>query len=221
MADKFNIDAFLKLSAEQQAKKIEEQTKELIRRLPTLKKQLKMYGEVSDELYNLSQEEVELMGTTYARAVRSGDITTPTSKGAYNQFIKNLHKFTRPDIDTLSKIYAERRLESWKETIMKYGSEEEKAYVEKLLNSMTDRQKKAFTLSEYFLDVENWSSEGFVQKTEEGEFSISTLKLELFLETYQEEGQTEGIYNKHVATDKQDKMRGAYRGRKARKRYKK
>ena len=44
MAKKFSIDAFLKLSPEEQAKSIERETKQLLKRLPTLKKQLKMYG---------------------------------------------------------------------------------------------------------------------------------------------------------------------------------
>ena len=217
MAKKFNINSFLNLSPEEQAKSIEKETRELIKRLPTLKKQLKMYGEVSDELYNLSEEEVSLMGTTYARAVRSGEITTPSSKRAYNSFIRNLRKYSRTNIGQLALKTAEERLDSFKETIMKNGSDAEKEYVTKLLNSMSDKQKLGFTRSEYFLDVENWNSEGFVQDTEMGQMSISTLKLELYLETY-EDNQTDGLYNKDVATDGEVKLRGAYRGRKARKR---
>ena len=217
MPKKFDVSSFLKLSPEEQAKSIERETKELIKRLPTLKKQLKMYGEVSDELYNLTQDELDLMGSTYAKAIRSGEITTPSSQRAYQKFISNLRKYARTDISYLAKVTAEQRLDSWKEHIDANASEEEKAYVEKLLNSMTDKQKLGFTRSEYFLDVENWSSDGFVQKTEDGEFSISTLKLELYLDTYGS-GQTKGIYNKDVATDGQDKMRGAYRGRKAKRR---
>ena len=124
---KFNINSFLKLRPEEQAKEIEKQTKELVKRLPTLKKNLKMYGEVSDELYNLTEEEVNLMGETYAKAVRGGDISTPSSKKAYNNFIRNLRKYTRTNIAQLSLQTAEQRLESWKEHIMQNGSEEEKA----------------------------------------------------------------------------------------------
>ena len=62
MPKKFNIKSFLKLSPEEQAKSIERETKQLIQRLPTLKKQLKMYGDTSDELYNLQRDEVELIG---------------------------------------------------------------------------------------------------------------------------------------------------------------
>ena len=73
---KIDISSFLKLSPEEQAKSIERQTKELIKRLPTLKNKLKMYGETSDELYNLSSDELDLMGTTYARAIRGTNTTS-------------------------------------------------------------------------------------------------------------------------------------------------
>lgn len=215
---KLNINAFLNLTPEQQAKAVERMTKDVIKRLPTLKKQLKMYGEVSSEMYNLSADEIELQGSTYSRAIRSGEISTPSSKSAYQSFIKNLHKYSRMDISNLAQMTAEERLASWQKHINANASEEEKKYVEELLKSMTDKQKLGFTRSEYFLDVENWSSEGFIQDTESGKFSISTLKLELYLETYGDE--TQGIYNNEVATDGQHKMRGAYRGRKPRKRSK-
>ena len=85
MAYKVNIDAFLRKSPEEQAKEIEKQTKELLKRLPTLKKQLKMYGDVSSEMYNLTSDEVSLMGSSYASAVRGGEITAPSSKQAYSR----------------------------------------------------------------------------------------------------------------------------------------
>ena len=215
---KLNINAFLNLTPEQQAKAVERMTKDVIKRLPTLKKQLKMYGEVSDEMYNLSADELELQGSTYSRAIRSGEISTPSSKSAYQSFIKNLHKYSRMDISKLAQMTAEQRLDSWQKHINANASEEEKKYVEELLKSMTDKQKLGFTRSEYFLDVENWSSQGFIQDTDSGKFSISTLKLELYLETYGDE--TQSIYNTEVATDGQQKLRGAFRGRKARKRSK-
>ena len=215
---KLNINAFLNLTPEQQAKAVERMTKDVIKRLPTLKKQLKMYGEVSDEMYNLSADELELQGSTYSRAIRSGEISTPSSRSAYQSFIKNLHKYSRMDISKLAQMTAEQRLDSWQKHINANASEEEKKYVEELLKSMTDKQKLGFTRSEYFLDVENWSSQGFIQDTDSGKFSISTLKLELYLETYGDE--TQSIYNTEVATDGQQKLRGAFRGRKARKRSK-
>lgn len=214
MAKLFNVENFLKLSSEEQARAIEKQTKELIRRLPTLKKQLKMYGEVSDELYNLTEEEVNLMGTTYAKAVRGGEISTPSSKRAYNKFISNLRKYTRTSISQLATMTAEQRMDSWLDTIREHASKAEIEYAEELVMGMTDKQKLGFTRSEYFINNENWNSkDSFIKHTDNGEYSIQTLKLELYLETY-ENNQTEKKYNTNVATDGQDKLRGAYRGRK-------
>lgn len=209
---KFNINSFLKLSPEKQAQEIEKQTKELIKRLPTLKKQLKMYGDVSDEMYNLTQEEVSLMGSTYADAVRGGEITTPSSKRAYNSLIKNLRRYTKTSMAQLAMETAEQRMDSWLSHIRQNGSVEEIAYAEQLVASMTPAQKLGFTRSQYFLDVENWSSKGFVVETEQGMMSMMTLKLELYLQTWGT--QTSNLYNTSVATDGEDKLRGAYRGRK-------
>ena len=44
MANKLNINSFINLKPEQQAKAIEKLTKDLIKKLPALKKQLKMFN---------------------------------------------------------------------------------------------------------------------------------------------------------------------------------
>lgn len=176
---KFNINSFLKLTPEEQAKSIEKQTKELIKRLPTLKKQLKMYNEISDELYNLSEEEIKLMGNTYAKAVRGGEITTPSSKRAYQNFISNLRKYARTDISQLAQQTAEQRIDSWLEHIKASSSDGDIKYAQEMLNSMSDEEKMGFTRSKYFMD----SSYMYVVTEEDGvQFSIQTLKLELYLE---------------------------------------
>ena len=216
---KFNINSFLNLSPEEQAKAIERQTKELIKRLPELKKQLKMYGEQSSELYNLNKEEVELMGTTYSKAIRGGEISTPSSKKAYSNFIKNLHKYTKRNINQLALETAEERLASWKEHLDANASAEERAYAQELLDSMTPSEKIGFTRSEYFLDVENWNSQGFVQETSQGDFSMMTLKLELYLQKTRASGMndvsnTRNIYNTDVATDGENKLRAGVKGKK-------
>lgn len=217
MAKPFNLENFLKLSAEDQAKAVERQTAELVRRLPSLKKQLKMYGEVSDELYNLNEEEVKLYGTEYARALRFGEIKTESGKQAYRKFIKDLNKYTRTSIGELAYQTAEKRMDSWLETIDAHASAEEKKYAHELVDSMTEQQKLGFTRSQYFLNNENWGSEQtFIQDTNEGKFSIQTLKLELYLETWT--GDVNGIYNNNVATDGEMKLRGSARGKKAKRR---
>lgn len=186
---KFNINSFLKLSPEEQAKTIEKQTKELIKKLPALKKQLKMYNDVSDEMYNLTQEEVELQGTTYAKAVRGGEITTPSSKKAYREFISNLRKYARTDISQLAQQTASVRMESWLEHIKGSSTEEDIAYAQELYNSLSDEEKLSFTRSKFFMD----SSYMYMVTEEDGrQYSIQTLKLELFLE------ENRGKSTKHI-----------------------
>lgn len=176
---KIDISSFLKLSPEEQAKSIERQTKELIKRLPTLKKKLKMYGETSDELYNLSSDELDLMGTTYARAIRGGEISTPSSKKAYQNFIRNLRRYTRTDISQLAQETANKRMDSWKENIKSGSTDADYQYAQEMFNSLTDEEKQGFTRSKFFMD----SSYMYMITEEDGkQYSVQTLKLELYLE---------------------------------------
>ena len=203
---------FTKWSAEEQARFVEQETKNVIKRLPKLKSALQMYGEVSDELYNMSSEELQLMGTTYSRAVRGGEISTPSSKKAYQDFIRKLRKYSRTSVKELAIQTAEERLESWLNNVRANGSADDIEYAEEMIAGMTDNQKIGFTLSKYFLDVENWGSEGFVQDTGVGVYSIQVLKLELYLQQYEGQ-QTRNIYNTHVAKNESAKPRGAVRGK--------
>lgn len=202
MAKKLNITAFFKLSPERQAKEIEKQTAELIKRLPVLKKKLKMYGDTSDELYNLKEDEVALIGETYAKAVRGGEITTPSSKKAYQNFIRNLRKYTRTDIGQLAKETANVRMESWLDHINEGSTDADSEYAQELYNSMTEEEKLGFTRSKYFMD----SSYMYMITEEDGkQFSIQTLKLELYLEEVRGK-QTRHIYREKVKGN-EDKLR--------------
>lgn len=178
MSKKFNINSFLKLSAEQQAREVEKLTKEVLTRLPNLKSKLKMYGDNSDELYNLQRDELELMGTTYAKAIRGGEITTPSSKKAYRSFVTNLRRYARVDISQLARQTAEKRMESWIGHIQDASFDADKAYAQKMYNSMTEEEKLGFTRSKYFMDS---SYMYFVTEVDGRQYSIQTLKLELYL----------------------------------------
>ena len=177
----FDINSFLKKSPEEQAKAIERETQRLLNRLPSLKDKLSMYNEVSDEMYNLSPEEVEFQGLRQAQAVRTGEITTPTGKQAYNNFVKNLHRYARRNIHDLAVESAEMRMKSWLDNIKSHASQDEIDYAEELVNSMSENEKIGFTRSKYFLDVGDWNSDNFKQYIEEYDYSIMTQKLELYL----------------------------------------
>ena len=202
MAKKLDINSFLKLTPEQQAKSIERQTQELIKRLPALKRKLKMYGETSDELYNLNEDEVALMGSTYAKAVRGGEITTPSSKKAYQNFIRNLRKYTRTDLGQLARETADVRMESWLDHIKEGSTDADSEYAQELFNSMTEEEKLGFTRSKYFMD----SSYMYAITEEDGkQYSIQTLKLELYLEEVKGKT-TRHIYRTEVKGN-EDKLR--------------
>ena len=191
------ISSFFNWSSEEQAKYIERETKNLIKRLPKLKANLQMYGEVSDELYNMSADELELIGRTYSRAIRSGEISTPSSKKAYQDFVRKLQRYSRGDIHQLALETAKQRMESWLNNVKANGTTEEIAYAEDLVNSMSDSEIIGFTRSKYFLDTENWgSTDTFNKNTDVGQYSIQVLKLELYL---QEHGHiTKNIYGNYV-----------------------
>lgn len=209
MAKKFSIDNFMKLSPEQQAKAIEKQTAELIKRLPTLKNRLKMYGDTSDELYNLEVDEVSLMGNAYSRAVRSGEITTTSSKQAYRNFIKNLQRYSRTNIAQLAKETAKLRMDSWLAHITSGSTTEDSAYAKMLFDRMTDEQKLGFTRSKYFMD----SSYMYMVTEEDGrQYSIQTLKLELYCEEVLG-WDTQHIYRSEVKKS-EEPLRGYRKNRK-------
>lgn len=202
MAKKYNINSFFNLSPEEQAKSIERETKQLLNRLPTLKRQLKMYGETSDELYNLNSDEVELMGRTYAKAVRGGEITTPSSQRAYQNFIKNLRKYARTDISQLARDTADVRMDSWLEHIKASSTDADIEYAQELYDSMSEEEKMGFTRSKFFMD-----STYMYMVTEEDskQFSIQTLKLELYLEEIRGKS-TRHIYRTNIKQS-DDKLR--------------
>lgn len=194
---KFNINSFLKLSPEQQAKAIEKQTKELIARLPELKKKVKMYNDSSSELYNLSEDEIDLMGTIYAKAVRGGEISTPSSKRAYQSFVKNLNKYTRIPVSVLAQQSAQERMDSWIEHIDAGSTASDSQYAHELMNSMTEEEKVGFTRSKYFMDS---SYMYMVTEVDGVQFSIQTLKLELYLEEVRDKT-TRHIYRTNIKGD--------------------
>ena len=212
MAKKRNEENFFKLSPEQQAKSIEKETAELIKRLPKLRKRLRMHDEVSSELYNLSAEEVSTIGTTYAKAVRSGEISTPSSQRAYQKFIRDIRKYTRPSLNQIAREVARQRFDDWLKTIKDHASAEEIAYVDRLVAQMDDSMKEGFTKSSYFIDNANWGSEQtFLKDTIDGVYSIQTLELELFLENHHPEVETDSKYNTSIATDGKMKKRKGIR----------
>lgn len=176
------IDDFFKLSAEEQAKAIERETKKVLGRLPSLKKSLSVYNDTSNEMYNWRSDEIETIGMTYARAVRTGSITTPTGKQAYQHFVQNLRKYARTSIKDLALGSAKMRMESFMKHIRensKNPDEIEKANM--YYEMMSDSDILGFTRSKLFLDVGDWGSDQFQKFIQDYEYSISFVKFQEYL----------------------------------------
>lgn len=208
---KFTFEEFEKLDIEKQAEIIENQTKQLLKKLPSLKKNLSLYDDTTDELYNLTPDELSLYGETYARALRGGEISTPSSKLGYKRFVKRLLNYNARSIKELAVEYANRRMDSFMDTIRKNGSLAEIEYAESLYDQMSDEDKIAFTRSKYFLDTDNWGSEQFMQNFQDSEYSMMTLKLELFM--MNKGYSTDNIYNQAYYGSDAKTIRPSSRGK--------
>ena len=212
------FEEFEKFDIEKQAEIIERETRKLLKKLPKIRKNLSAYDDTSDELYNLEQEQLELYGKTYASALRGGELTTPSSIEGYQRFVKQLLKYNSKSIKELAIDTANNRMESFMKNIRENGSLAEIQYAEQLFSQMNDYDKIAFTRSKYFLDTDNWGSEQFSKFTEDytGEYSIMTMKLELFM--ISKDKNTRNIYNKtYHNTDEVVSRKSSTKGQKRKK----
>ena len=93
-------------------------------------------------------------------------------------------------------------MESWLDHINEGSTDADSEYAQELYNSMTEEEKLGFTRSKYFMD----SSYMYMITEEDGkQFSIQTLKLELYLEEVRGK-QTRHIYREKVKGN-EDKLR--------------
>lgn len=208
---KLTFEEFEKFDIERQAEIIEKQTKQLLKKLPSLKKNLSLYDDTTDELYNLTPDELSLYGETYARAIRGGEISTPSSKQGYQRFVKRMLNYNARSIKELALEYANRRMDSFMNTIRENGSLAEIEYADSLYKEMSDADKIAFTRSKYFLDTDNWNSKDFKKAFQEDEYSMMTLKLELFMMS--RGYHTDNIYNQAYYGSDEQTVRPSSRGK--------
>ena len=93
-------------------------------------------------------------------------------------------------------------MHSWIDHVNEGSTDADSQYANELLNSMTDEEKMGFTRSKYFMD----SSYMYMVTEEDGkQYSIQTLKLELYLEEVRGKT-TQHIYRRTVKGS-EDKLR--------------
>lgn len=174
---KFGVDAknFKILTPEEQMKWIEKQTEKVINRLPTLKRELAVFDDRSDELYNLTAEEIKLKSVVHSSQIGGEDTS------GLLEYVENLTAYGDVNIQTLVDLSTEKRIDSFLENIKQVGGIEEYEYVKKLLNQLTPYERAKFVKSKYFFDTGNLSSDDFVKFLEANEVSVGTAKLEGFM----------------------------------------
>ena len=193
---------FKDLSLEEQLKWIEKQTERVVKRLPSLKKNLSTYNDVSAELYNLEPEDIMIMSKTHQKKLTSG--TTDTS--TYN-FARKLEMYGDTPMETLRATATEKRIESFLDYVDNATSEEESEYVHSLIDKMSDEDKEEFTKSKYFWFTSDYPSDELVKFNElykgaHESISPATANLETFMK--KKGYDTDNWYD----YDRQEKNRG-------------
>lgn len=174
---------FKDLDVEKQIQWLVEHSQKVIERLPQLKKELAVYDDKSNEMYNWSKENVEVFTKSYTL-----DLATGTIKGdnqELNDFVSQLSKYGDKGIGELRLQATQERIESFKQSIIDSGgSEDELNYVQSLLDKMSDREKEAFTKSKLFWDSGVPNSEGIATFMDLYDVTPATANLENWCEQH-------------------------------------
>ena len=195
---------FKDLDVDKQIQWLIKQSHKVIERLPLLKKELSVYDDKSNEMYNMDKSSIELFTNSYAIDLTTGDITNDDS--SLMDFVSQLSKYGDTGIGELRLQATEQRIESFIESLSKCGaSEEEKEYVKSLLDKMSERQKEAFTKSKLFWDSGDYGSEGIKVFMDLYDITPATANLENWCEQhgittermFYEEGETAKKRGRH------------------------
>ena len=174
---------FKELDVDKQIQWLIKHSKKVIERLPELKKELAVYDDKSNEMYNMSKSEIELFTNTYAIDLTTGDINA--NDEGLQKFASQLEKYGDVGIGELRLQATEQRIESFKDSLVKSGaSEEEIQYVDDLLSKLSDKEKEAFTKSKLFWDSGEYGSEGITQFMTLYDVTPATANLENWCEQH-------------------------------------
>lgn len=195
---------FKDLDVDKQIQWLIKHSQKVIERLPTLKKELAVYDDKSNEIYNMDKSSIELFTNTYAIQLTTGDIESDSSE--LTDFVEQLSKYGDSGIGELRLMATEQRIESFLQSIKDCGaSQQEIDYVNSLLNQMTDKQKEAFTKSKLFWDSGQYGSEGIRTFMDLYDVTPATANLENWCEQHNistqqlfyEEGETAKKRGRH------------------------
>ena len=174
---------FKELDVDKQIEWLIKHSNKVIERLPELKRELAVYDDKSNELYNMDKSSIELFTNTYAIDLSTGDITADNAE--LQQYVEQLTTYGDRGIGELRLEATEQRIDSFLESLKKSGaSDDEIEYVKSLLEQMSDKQKEAFTKSKLFWDSGEYGSEGIRTFMDLYDVSPATANLENWLEQH-------------------------------------
>ena len=174
---------FKELDVDKQIEWLIKHSNKVIERLPELKRELAVYDDKSNELYNMDKSSIELFTNTYAIDLSTGDITADNAE--LQQYVEQLATYGDRGIGELRLEATEQRIDSFLESLKKSGaSDDEIEYVKSLLEQMSDKQKEAFTKSKLFWDSGEYGSEGIRTFMDLYDVSPATANLENWLEQH-------------------------------------
>lgn len=180
--DKLDIP-FKELDVDKQIQWLIEHSQKVIKRLPELKKELAVYDDKSNEMYNMEASEIKLFTNSYALDLTTGDNASDNAE--LNKFVEQLSKYGDKGIGELRLEATEKRIESFKDSLVKSGaSEDEIMYVEELLDDLSDRELEAFTKSKLFWDSGEYGSESIQKFMDMYDVTPATANLENWLEQH-------------------------------------
>ena len=116
----YSFEDFTRLNKRDKSKWINQQTRKIIKKLPTLKKYLTMYDDRSGEFYTLSKEEIRLISKVSRCDLSYNRINIPC--------IKDLLKYGNTSATQLLKVATEERIKSFLDNIEQVSGLEERKY---------------------------------------------------------------------------------------------
>lgn len=147
---------------------VDKQTNKVIGRLPELKKELALFDDRSNELYNIDPSELRLMSKVHREKILRGEYDSATES-----FISQIELYSENNFEQLREKLTNERIEDFLEYIPEMnglgiydedGNElTEYDYVMELIEQMSPQDLYNFTRSKFFVQQGYPPSEGVIE----------------------------------------------------------
>ena len=106
---------FKELDVDKQIQWLIKQSQKVIKRLPELKRELSVYDDKSNEIYNLDKSSIELFTNTYAIDLTTGDVSSDDTE--LLNYVEQLSNYGDRGIGELRLEATEKRIDSFMESL--------------------------------------------------------------------------------------------------------